>query len=102
MAELNIDIEKAKRKIMEETNSSYDMACSIAEQFKTYHPALFPVIEAWLNGEEPEFEFEGITLSYIKEKKHSNNYLTTFSTMSLLLKGEFDPDDYKRFKYRWK
>lgn len=103
MATLSIDIEKATKKIYQETHckGSDALARRMAEQLKTYHPDLFPIIEAWLNGEEREFEFRGITLSYIMEKEKTN-YFSSLSRMSILLEKPDSVERYKNRVFRWK
>lgn len=97
MATLNIDIKKATKKIYDEIYKTGDdsLARRRAEQLKNYHPQLFPIIEAWLAGEEKEFEFQGITLSYIMEKERCS-FISSLASMSVLLKYPEDVDFYKR------
>ena len=98
MATLNIDIEKATKKILSDTYKTGDdrLARRQAEQLQTFHPELFPIIEAWLGGEKPEFEFQGITLSYIIEKEKCC-YISAVGRMSLLMNN---PNKIKFYKKR--
>ena len=101
MATLNINIDKAAEKIAKEKHISINSAYSDAKALKNYHPDLFPIIEAWLSGEEREFEFQDISLSYIM-KKQNCCYISSLSRMSVLLE---DPDSVERYKnrvFRWK
>ena len=102
MATLNIDIDKAAKKIAKEIHSTESMAYTRAEALKNYHPDLFPVIEDWLDDKEIRFEFQGISLSYIKEKEHLNNYFSTLARMSALLKNPDSIEYYKNRIFRWK
>lgn len=100
MATLNIDIEKAAKKIYNETNET---GCDLlsrrmAEQLPKYHPDLFPIIESWMKGEEPKFEYQGINLDYIM-KKQGCCYISAVGTMSVILKGDITVDSYKKKKF---
>ena len=99
MATLNIDIEKAVTKMAEETNSSFYLARIMVEQLMTYHPRLFPIIEAWVNGENLEFEYQGITIDYIMKKQRCC-YISALPTMSILLKGIETVDSFKSREFR--
>lgn len=101
MRTLNIDIEKATNKIHEEIHCVGDKILSrqMAEQLFNYHPDLFPVIEAWLEGDKLEFEFEGVSLAYIMEKERTN-YISSLASMSLLLEGLDTPEKYLKRKIR--
>lgn len=94
---LNIDIEKAAEKIYKEGRNSGSgiLSKAIAKQLPKRHPNLFPCIEGWFNGEERDFEYQGITLSYIKKKEHCS-YLEATVSMSLLLEGYFTPESYEK------
>lgn len=93
---LNVDIEKAIKRIYEEVykKKNDELACITAMRLKNYHADLFPVIESWVNGEEPEFEFQGITLSKIMEKEKCG-YFSALTFMSLLLAGVIAIESYK-------
>ena len=98
---LNLDIELATKKIVKEMNETQNMARAIANQLKNYHPALFPFIEGWYNGNEQDVEFQGITISYIMEKER-DMYLPALSTLSGLLKRPNEVEDYKKWQVGWK
>ena len=101
MAELNIDIDKAAEKIANETHLSINMAYTDAKALKNYHHDLFPIIEAWLDGEEREFEFMEVSLSYIMQKERCC-YFSSLSRMSVLLKKPDSVERYKNRVFRWK
>ena len=93
---LNIDIDKAAEKIHKEIRDSKSgiLSKAIAKQLPKRHPCLFPCIEGWFNDEERDFEHQGITLSYIREKEHCS-YIDATVSMSLLLEGCFTPESYE-------
>ncbi len=41
----------------------------VNEKFMNIKDCLLPYLEAWTNGEEPEFEFYGITSTFIMQKE---------------------------------
>lgn len=101
METLNIDIDKAAEKIAKEKHISINSAYTDANALKNYHPELFPVIEAWLDGEEREFEFQGVSLSYIMKKQRCC-YVSSLSRMSVLLENPDSVERYKNRVFRWK
>ena len=101
MATLNIDIDKAAEKIAKEKHVSENMAYTMAKALKNYHPDLFPIIEAWLGGEEREFEFQGVSLSYIMKKQRCC-YISALPQMSVLLENPDGIEQYKNCVFRWK
>lgn len=92
-------IEKATDKIKKELNLRFRAASKMAENLYKLHPNLFPIIEAWLEGTYPEFEYEGITLMYIMEKERTPPYVDAIFTMSLLMQKPDMLSSYKQTSF---
>jgi len=58
------------------------------------HPDLQAVFDAWLSGQDLEFEFKGVSLSKIKEKEGCDQ-LNALSTMSMFIN---DPSSIELFE----
>ena len=93
---LNYDVQKATQKLMMECRESERLARMTAEGLAKLHPDLHPIVEAWMNGETPEFEYEGMNLAYIRNKMR-NSYIDAVIMMSVLLEN---PDLVETFKKR--
>lgn len=89
------DEEKALKLIMEETKDDCPiLPMARVEQLRKIHPALYPIVEKWLNGEKCEYEFKGINLKYICDKLHE-----TFIGAVLIMSGFLEePERVDRFK----
>lgn len=91
---LDIDLEKAAKLIEIETNSRPILANVMAKQLTAVHEDLYPIVEAWLNGERPDFQFQDISISYIQNRE-KGPYVSSIFTMSTLLKN---PEMIKGYK----
>lgn len=94
MATLNIDVEKAAKKMETELSLRPMTALIMAKNLFNLHEDLFPVIEKWYEGTRVEIEFNGITLDYIM-KKERTPYIDAVYTMSWLMENPNRIDFYK-------
>ena len=78
--------ERLIQKIMDEANESRDMANNTLIQLGKVHPALKEVVDAWKNGTEIPFEFNGVSMNDIIKKQHGT-YFDAIFTMSWLLEN---------------
>ena len=95
MATLNIDIQKAAKKIEKELNLRPVTASIMANNLFNLHEDLFPIIECWLEGTCKDIEFNGITLDYIMHKEKTPFIDAVFS-MSVLMENPEKIEFYKQ------
>ena len=92
---IDFDIEKATKKIQDECSCSEDMAGAMVNQLKKVKsPEMDMYVIGWLNGENPPFEFFGLTSDYMM-KKERDSYLGAIFSMSMLLKNPDLIESYK-------
>jgi len=75
---------KIAQKIADKTNVDMVTAETMATQLGKVHPDLKGVIDAWLNGQEIQFEFGGVSLERIM-RRNKCNYLHAIFNMSSIL-----------------
>jgi len=75
------------RIVADRTGTDMDAAFTTAQSLQKVHPDLQPVVDAWLEGKEEPFEFQGITLEAIKEKE-SCSHLAAILRMRLLMTSQ--------------
>lgn len=95
MATLNIDIQKAAKKIEKELNLRPATASIMANNLFNLHEDLFSVIEHWFEGTCEDIEFNGITLDYIMHKEKTAFIDAVFS-MSVLMENPEKIEFYKQ------
>lgn len=95
-----MDILKLQKKIEKETHDTkysknlVRALCNAPESFQQ-------VVDDWIEGKENEYIFNGITLSYIREKEKCS-YLNALLRMQLLIADPTSIDMYIRWKPRFK
>jgi len=72
------------RIIADRTGTDMDAAFTMAQNLQKVHPDLLSVVDAWLEGKETPFEYQGITLDAIKEKE-TCSHLAAILRMRLLM-----------------
>jgi len=95
---LEYDVAEAARIIQREDGVSERMALAGSRALSSTHPALFPLVRAWLHGEHPEFEFQGVTMALIQEKQ-GPSYRAAIATMSDLLENPDRVDAFKTYDF---
>lgn len=78
-----MDFSKLLSKIEKETNDK-SVSENYAQSLSNASSDFVPVIEAWLNGREIDFDFQGISLSMIQNKENCS-YLQSLLRMQLLM-----------------
>lgn len=78
-----MDYSKLLSKIESETKNE-SISKNYAQSLSKASLEFIPVIEAWLNGQERDFNFQGITLSTIQNKENCS-YLQSLLRMQLLM-----------------
>ena len=82
---MNYDLKRAAELIEEQTCYKGRDAENLASRIPNLHPSLKVCVEAWLEGKEPNYIFEDISLSYIR-KKENTPYILALFTLSTLMK----------------
>ena len=79
---------KAAKRLMEDyPYYPYDEALRLVKPKQdNLHEKLQPAFIAWLNGEMPEFEYEGLTLDYLKNLIRTKSYFDAIVQMNIVLK----------------
>ncbi|MDA8139912.1 MAG: hypothetical protein M0036_14780 [Desulfobacteraceae bacterium] len=80
---LKFSKEKARQRLMALGYSPALMELELSA-IANIHPDLQAVFDAWLSGQDLDFEFKGISLSKIKEKECCDQ-INALSTMSMLI-----------------
>lgn len=60
---------EVKKRLREETSRSDSGIQCLWNRIKIIHPKLYLIIEKWLNGEKPDFEFYGMTIYRYMERQ---------------------------------
>lgn len=81
---MSMNLNTIARKIADVTGTDMETASAMAQSLHKVHPDLQPVVDAWLEGKEAPFEFQGITLDAIKEKE-TCSHLAAILRMRLLM-----------------
>lgn len=76
--------EEEVKKRLREDGYSGDGQC-FWNVIQDIHPDLYPIIESWLKGEHPDFEFGGITIYRLMKRQHIT-YMEAISQMKIFLK----------------
>ena len=72
------------KRVKEETNYADSSIKRFCESINNLHPDLNHVIESWLNGNYINFEFNGITIENIMQKKQCKFIEAVYSMSSFL------------------
>jgi hypothetical protein len=83
---LEFDEEKAIALIKKETKYEDELAKAVMNKLKGFREELQPYLNAWINGEKPNFEFHGISIEEIVQKL-DKPYILAFGSMNIVLKN---------------
>lgn len=95
-----MDFIKLQNKINREFNNK-EIAEYLANSFKNKPDSFSKIVEIWLNGEEKDYEFNGITLAYIREKENLT-YLDSLLRMCILMDNPNLAEGYKKWTPSYK
>lgn len=90
-----MDFIKLQNKINQEIQDE-KISENFAESFKNKPDSFSKIVEIWLNGEEKDYEFNGITLAYIQEKEKLT-YLEALLRMCILMDNPNLAEGYKQW-----
>ncbi len=96
---LNIDEENMLKKLQKEYGYTPIGATDILAEIKTIQPILFPLVEAWYEGEIINYKFKGISITSIMKNQHCN-YLGAITWMNFLIKNPEMIKDFKTMEFK--
>jgi len=89
-----MDVKKLQKKIHEEIKGKEIFAVNYANALANSPEDFQKVVEAWMEGIETDYEFQGITLDMIR-KKENCSYLRAMFRMKILLDDPSLADGYE-------
>jgi len=95
-----MDFIKLQNKINQEIQDE-KISENLAESFKNKPDNFSKIVEVWLNGEEKDYEFNGITLACI-QKKEKLTYLEALLRMCVLMDNPNLTKGYKQWTPSYK
>ena len=88
-----MDIQSLTNKIIAEGEEP-DIAANYAKALLNTPVSFISILERWIKGEQPEYEYNGISLSYIQEKEKCS-YYNALLRMQIILESPFFAKGYK-------
>lgn len=90
-----MEFEKLLKKVQDEIKDK-NVANNLAQEFFNASLELVPVIEDWINGQEIDYNFQGITLEMICNKEKCS-YLWALLRMQLLMSNPTLVAEYRQW-----
>ena len=96
---IKLNDERIVKKLQDDYSYSRGEACETLKEIKDVVPELYPLVEAWLNGEFLDYKLKDISISYMMKEKNFA-YLMAITWMDALIKHPELIDSFKRMSFQ--